>query len=227
MAAALISASITEGIVNGISDFVREGGWPAIFVLMAASAACIPIPSEVVMLFGGFAVADPGRAGAHAQLTMAAAIAAGTLGALVGSWVAYAIGYGGRIELIERHGRLLHISPAQIARAEQWFGRFGKATVFFGRFVPFVRAFVSLPAGVARMGIISFSVLTALASAIWAAALAYAGNALGSEWQSVRRGFEYVDYVVVAAIVLALVYAVVRRRRSVRATRAAALDATE
>lgn len=223
----MLSASITEGIVNGISDFVREGGWPAIFLLMAASAACIPVPSEVVMLFGGFAVADPGRAGAHAQLTMAAVLAAGLLGALVGSWVAYAVGYGGRIELLEKHGRLLHISPHQIGRAEQWFARFGEVTVFFGRFVPFVRSFVSLPAGVARMGIVRFSVLTAVASAIWAAALAYAGDALGSEWQTVRRGFEYVDYAVLAAIVLAVVYFVVRRRRSVRAMRAAALDAPE
>jgi membrane protein DedA with SNARE-associated domain len=227
MATVMISASITEGIVNAISDFVREGGWPAILLLMALSAACIPIPSEVVMLFGGFAVADPGRAGAHAALTMFAVIAAGLFGALAGSWIAYAIGYGGRIELLEKHGRRLHISAHQIGRAERWFARFGEPTVFFGRFIPFVRSFVSLPAGVARMSILRFTALTALASAIWAAALAYAGDALGSEWQSVRRGFEYVDYAILALLVLGIAYLLVRRLRSVRATRAAALDASE
>jgi len=206
----LILASVTEGLVNDISHLVREGGWPAILALMAASAACIPVPSEVVMLFAGFAVGDPGKA--HAHLSMAVVLAAGLGGSLLGSWLAYAVGRAGRLELLRSHGRYLHISAAQLERAERWFDRFGEPVVFFGRLVPFLRSFVSLPAGIARMGLVRFTALTALASALWVAALAYAGEALGSEWQSVRRGFEYVDYIVVAAIVVGIVYLVVRRR---------------
>jgi membrane protein DedA with SNARE-associated domain len=225
-----VSASITEGLVNSMAHFVRDGGLPAIFLLMAVSAACIPIPSEVVMLFAGFAVADPALSGASAHdhhLTMLGVIAAGLLGTLVGSWIAYGVGRAGRLELLERHGHLLHMGPAQIKRADDWFSRYGDATVLFGRLVPLVRAFVSLPAGVAKMGLARFTVLTVIGSAVWVAAFAYAGHALGSEWKTVRHGFEYVDYVVLALVILGAVYLVLRRRRSRRTPGAPAVDVVE
>lgn len=212
----LILASVTESVVNVTWHFVRDGGLPAVFVLMAIGSACIPIPSEVVMLFAGFAVADPGGSGAGAHgthLTMPGILLAGLLGTLVGSWVAYAVGRGGRLELLERHGHLLHMGPAQINRADRWFRRYGQPVVLFGRMVPLVRAFVSLPAGVARMPVARFTVLTVIGSIPWVLALGFAGHALGSDWTSVRRGFEYVDYAVVALVVVGVVYLVVRRRR--------------
>jgi membrane protein DedA with SNARE-associated domain len=225
----LLSASVTEGLVNSLAHLVRDGGLPAIFALMAVSAACIPIPSEVVMLFAGFAVADPlaSGAGQHHHLTMVGIVLAGLLGTVVGSWLAYAVGRGGRLELLERHGRLLHVGPAQIRRADAWFRRYGAATVLVGRVVPFVRAFVSLPAGVARMRLVPFTVLTAIGSGVWVLALAFAGDALGSEWKTVRRGFEYVDYVVLALIVVGIGYAWLHRRRARRSDTAPAPGAGE
>lgn len=208
----LVLASITESIVNATWHFVRDAGLPGIFVLMAVGSACIPIPSEVVMLFAGFAVADPGSSHAHHHLTMPGVVLAGLLGTLVGSWVAYGVGRGGRLELLERHGHLVHMGPAQIDRADRWFQRYGDPAVLFGRMVPLVRAFVSLPAGVARMPIVRFTVLTTIGSIPWVVALAFAGHALGGDWTSVRKGFEYFDYVLLAALLGAIVYAVVRRR---------------
>jgi membrane protein DedA with SNARE-associated domain len=213
----LVLASISESLVNATRDFVRDGGLPAIFLLMALGSACIPIPSEVVMLFAGFAVADPGSSGAHHHLTMVGVVLVGLLGTLVGSWVAYAVGRGGRLELFERHGHLVHMGPAQIDRADRWFQRYGQPTVLFGRMIPLVRAFVSLPAGIARMPLGRFTVLTTIGSIPWVLALALLGHALGSEWTTVRKAFEYVDYVVLAAAVLGVVYLVVRRRASRRA----------
>jgi membrane protein DedA with SNARE-associated domain len=212
----LVLASISESLVNATRDFVREGGLPAIFLLMALGSACIPIPSEVVMLFAGFAVADPGSSGAQHHLTMLGVILAGLLGTLVGSWIAYAVGRGGRLELFERHGHHVHMGPAQIDRADRWFQRHGQPVVLFGRMVPLVRAFVSLPAGVARMPIVRFTLLTILGSIPWVLALAYAGHALGGEWTTVRKAFEYVDYVVVALVVVGLVYLGIRRRAAAR-----------
>ena len=180
---------------------------------MAIGSACIPIPSEVVMLFAGFAVADPGQSASHHHMTMLGIVLAGLLGTMVGSWITYAIGRGGRLELLERHGSKLHMGPAQIERAERWFERYGEPVVFFGRMVPLVRAFVSLPAGVARMPFWRFTVLSFLGSMPWVVALAFAGHALGGDWTSVRKGFQYVDYVVLVLLVIGIAYAIVRWRR--------------
>jgi membrane protein DedA with SNARE-associated domain len=212
----LVLASISETLVNETSHLVRDGGLPVIFALMAVSSACIPIPSEVVLLFAGFAVADPGQSASHHHLTLLGVVLAGLLGTMVGSWLTYAIGRGGRLELFERHGAKLHMGPAQIERGDAWFQRHGEAAVLFGRVIPVVRAFVSLPAGVARMPLGRFTVFSLIGSLPWVIGLALAGHALGNDWTSVRKGFEYVDYVVVALVVIGVVYALVRWRRARR-----------
>src|SRR5579862_4177598 len=97
----LVLASISETIVNETAQLVREGGLPVIFVLMAAGSACIPIPSEVVLLFAGFAVADPGQSSSHHHLTLLGVVLASLLGTIVGSWIAYGVGRAGRLELFE------------------------------------------------------------------------------------------------------------------------------
>jgi membrane protein DedA with SNARE-associated domain len=208
----LVLASISESIVNETSRFVSEAGLPGIFVLMALSCACIPIPSEAVMLFAGFAVADPSQSGASHHMTMTGIVLAGLIGSMVGSWVAYAVGRGGRLELMERHGARFHMGPSQIERADRFFQRYGEPTVLFGRMVPLVRAFVSLPAGIARMPLGRFTVLSLIGTIPWVVALALAGHALGGDWKTVRKGFEYVDYAIVALVAVGIVYAVIRRR---------------
>ncbi len=212
MTHALVLASISETLVNEISHFVREAGLPGIFALMALSSACIPIPSEVVMLFAGFAVADPSQSGSSHHLTMTGIILTGLIGTMVGSWFAYAVGRGGRLELLERHGAKLHMGPAQIERADRFFKRYGEATVLFGRMIPLVRAFVSLPAGISKMPLGRFTVFSLIGTIPWVVALAFAGHALGSDWTSVRKGFEYVDYAIVVLAVAGIGYAVMRRR---------------
>lgn len=214
----LVLASVSESLVNSIAHFVRDAGLPGIFALMAISSACIPIPSEVVMLFAGFAVADPTQSAAHHHMTMTGVVLAGLLGTMVGSWIAYGIGRGGRLELFERHGAKLHMGPAQIQRADRFFQRYGEQTVLFGRMVPLVRAFVSLPAGVARMPLGRFTLFSLLGTIPWVLALAFAGHALGSDWTSVRKGFEYLDYVIVLLIIAGVVYTVMRRRSRPPAT---------
>jgi len=209
----LVLASISEALVNETSHFVRDGGLVGIFALMAISSACIPLPSEVVMLFAGFAVADPGQSAAQHHMTMTGVILAGLLGTMVGSWIAYGVGRGGRLELLERHGGRFHMGPSQIDRADRWFARYGEPTVLFGRLVPLVRAFVSLPAGVAKMPLGRFTVLSLIGAIPWVVALAFAGHALGSDWTSVRKVFEYIDYAIVVLAVVGIVYAIVRRRR--------------
>jgi membrane protein DedA with SNARE-associated domain len=209
----LVIASITQSIVDETAHFVRDAGLPGVFVLMAIGSACIPVPSEVVMLFAGFAVADPGQSAAHHHMTLPGIVLAGLLGTLAGSYVAYAVGRGGRLELVERHGARFHMGPAQIERADQIFRHYGEWAVLWGRVVPLIRAFVSLPAGVSKMKLGRFTLFTLIGATPWVLGLALAGEAVGSDWTKIRSGFEYVDYAIVALVVAGGVYWRVRRRR--------------
>jgi membrane protein DedA with SNARE-associated domain len=212
----LVVASISESLFNIAGHFVRDVGLPAVFVLMVAESACIPIPSEATMLFAGFAVADPGGSHAHHHLTLLGIVVAGVLGNLVGSWIAYAVGRAGRIELIERHGHWLHLKPSHIEWADRWFARYGAPAIFFSRMVPVIRTFISLPAGVAKMPFVRFTLLTLAGCVPWVLGLALAGESVGNNWKSVRKGFDYVDYTIVALVVIGVVYWVARRRRERR-----------
>ncbi|HEY4451846.1 MAG TPA: DedA family protein [Solirubrobacteraceae bacterium] len=213
----LVVASISESLVNIAWHFVRDAGLPAVFVLMVAESACIPIPSEATMLFAGFAVANPGGSHAHHHLTLAGIVIAGVLGNLVGSWISYGVGRAGRLELVERHGHWLHLKPSHIAWADRWFARYGAPAIFFSRMLPIIRTFISLPAGIARMPLGRFTALTLAGCVPWVLGLALAGEAVGHSWTSTRKGFDYADYVIVALVVLGVIYAVLRRWRGRRA----------
>src|SRR4029078_6414586 len=144
-------------------------GLPGIFLLMVAESACIPIPSEATFLFAGFNVAE-------GHYSLAAVVATGTAANLVGSWIAYAVGYYGRIDILEKHGRKLHIKPSHLQWADRWFQRHGDATVFFTRMLPVIRTFISLPAGVARMPFWRFTVFTVAGCLPGVFLLAFAGG---------------------------------------------------
>jgi membrane protein DedA with SNARE-associated domain len=211
----LVLASITESLANFATDVVDKIGLAGVFVLMTLESACIPIPSEATMLFAGFNVA-------RGEYSLIAATLVGASANLVGSWIAYGVGYFGRIELVERHGRKLHISPKHLATADRWFAEHGEATVFFTRMLPIIRTFISLPAGVARMNFLRFSIFTFLGCLPWVFALTLIGKEAGANWEDWKDRLHYVDYAVAALIVVAVVYYVVRWRRNRAAGRVAA-----
>jgi membrane protein DedA with SNARE-associated domain len=208
--ALLTTASITDSIVDLATDVIGDLGTAGIFLLMLLDSACIPTSSEAIMLFAGFKVAE-------GRFTMLEIVVAGVAGNVVGSWIAYGLGYFGRIELIERHGkwlRWLHITPKHIAWADRWFERYGGSTVFFSRMLPVIRTFISLPAGVARMPFWKFTILSTAGIIPWVLAFGYAGKQLGSRWDEWQQRLHYVDYAIVAAIVIGIAYLLLRRRRT-------------
>src|SRR3954469_11969528 len=140
----LYIASITDKLVEFATNVVGDLGLAGIALLMVPESACIPIPSEATMLLAGYNVST------H-RYSLVAAVAVGVAANVVGSWIAYAVGYYGRLELLEKHGRKLHITPAHLQWAERWFEKYGAAAVFFSRMLPIIRTFISFPAGVARM----------------------------------------------------------------------------
>jgi membrane protein DedA with SNARE-associated domain len=202
-------ASVTDffldPIVNWGTDFISATGLPAVFVLMALESACLPVPSEAIMLFAGASVAA-------GDLTLFGVIAAGVLGNLVGSWAAYAVGYYGRIDLLEKN-RLIHLPPRYLKWADDWFARYGDATIFFSRMLPIIRTFISLPAGVAKMPFWRFTILTTLGCIPWVTMLALIGKSVGDNWEEWRDHLHYLDYLVVLAVVALGVYLLVRRMR--------------
>ena len=198
------TASITAGLPDFAVRVVGDIGLAGVFVLMLLDGCCIPIPSEATLLFAGFGVSQ-GRYG------LVAVVIAGTLGNLIGSQLAYALGAWGVSG--HRAGRGGFHRTA-IARSQSWFDRYGRRSVFFGRLVPLVRTFISLPAGMARMPFGQFTLLTVLGCIPWVLGLAALGQAVGSNWKQWKDHLSYVDYAVVAVIVgAAVLWLVIRLRR--------------
>jgi membrane protein DedA with SNARE-associated domain len=202
----LVQASITDPLVQFAVDVIDKLGLPGIFALMVAESACIPIPSEATMLFAGFNVSE-------GEYSLFAVTVVGTFANLVGSWIAYAVGYFGRIDILEKHGAKLHIKASHLAWADRWFAKYGDATVFFTRMLPIIRTFISLPAGVAKMPFWRFSLLSVLGCAPWVFMLAFIGKQVGANWEQWKDSLHYVDYAVAACIVIGAVYLFVRYRR--------------
>src|SRR5215210_2045184 len=201
----LVLLSITDPLVNFATDVVEEIGLLGVFVLMLLESACIPIPSEATMLFAGFNVAN-------GEYSLFAAVAVGSVANLVGSWIAYAVGYYGRVDILEKHGKKLHIKQSHLATADRWFERHGDATVFFTRMLPIVRTFISLPAGVARMPFWRFSLFTIAGCVPWVLLLTFIGKQAGDNWEKWKDSLHYVDYAVLAAIAIGIVWLVIRSR---------------
>jgi membrane protein DedA with SNARE-associated domain len=217
---------VLAALTDLVTEQIARYGYLAIFLLMLLGSACIPIPSEVVMLFGG-AIASAGFAeevlsGPEHHVGLVAVMVVGVIGSLIGSWLAYWAGAVGGRPLIDRWGRYLLLRPHEVDRAHDWFERHGQGAVFFARLIPLVRAFISLPAGVARMNFSRFTVYTLLGIVPWTVGLALAGYALGENWKVVERVALPLSIVVGIVTLAALGRWIVRRRRALRAEAAPA-----
>jgi membrane protein DedA with SNARE-associated domain len=216
IAAALVLASVTDKLAEFATNVVGDLGLPGIFLLMVPESACIPIPSEATMLFAGFNVSE-------GKYSLFAAVAVGSIANLVGSWIAYGVGYYGRLELLDRY-KVFHVKPEHLALTERWFERYGSWAVFFSRMLPIVRTFISLPAGVARMPFWKFSVLTLAGCVPWILMLTLVGKAARDNWSDWKDRLHYVDYGVAVIIVLGVIWLALRWWRGRRA-RSVATDA--
>jgi membrane protein DedA with SNARE-associated domain len=192
-------------------------GYAGVVVAMAIESAAIPLPSELILPFAGWAVSR----GLTEPLTGApwtywGAVAAGVVGNTAGSLVAYYVGrYGGR-PFLERWGRYVLISPHDLDLADRWFARWGDATVFFSRMLPIVRTFISVPAGIARMPLWRFLVFSIVGAVPWVMLLVWGGTVLGDNWLELKRRLAGLDYAVAAALLLLValfVWRHVRRRQ--------------
>ncbi len=200
-----------EAFVEGFA----KHGYLAVFLLMLAETIFPPIPSEVTMPFAGF-LASPDRPLDAIQLNFFAVALAGVLGNVVGSWFWYGVGWKlGRAPL-DRYGKFVGVTSADIDKVELWWSRQGTKAVLFGRLIPMVRAFISLPAGIERMPAGRFTLFSALGFLPWVFALTAVGYLLGDNWNSLVGELNLFSYVIVGLIVVAAAVFLIRRRRAAR-----------
>jgi len=186
-------------VIQSIKNFIDAVGYPGIFFLMTLESMALPIPSEVIMTFGGWLAYD-------GRLDLFWVGMAGTLGCLAGSVIAYKAGeYGGRA-FIKRYGKHIFLKESSVDRAEAWFAKHGQWAVFGSRLLPVVRTFISIPAGIAEMRFSNFVILTFLGSMIWCYALTYSGYYLGKNYNSLNSYFNILVTVVLVAVGFILIY---------------------
>jgi membrane protein DedA with SNARE-associated domain len=220
---------VLASISSSLTSQIASHGVYAVFVLMLIDAV-FPAASELVMLYAG-AVATGALGASHVALFGAtigfgfgaylAMALAGSLGYLVGALIGWWIGYRGGRPFLERHGRWLHIPPERLDRAERWFDRWGNVGVLVGRLTPVVRSFVSIPAGVFRLPLGPYTLLTAAGSAVWAFGIAGAGYGLGSSYERFHHAFRFADYAIVAGVLVLAAYLLYRWRQAATVRRRA------
>ena len=190
---------ITEFLAQYITAFIDKTGYISVFVLMVMESMIFPIPSEAVMPFAGFLIAE-------AKFTFTLVIAVSTLGSIVGSLLSYWIGLYGGQPFIERYGRFFLLDREDLAATERFFKKYGNATIFISRFIPVVRHLISLPAGMGRMNLVRFSIYTIIGAGLWNAFLTVCGFYLRKNWEVVMQYSRIVDIAVLAILVFGIAF---------------------
>lgn len=198
-----------------IINFISSLGYFGIFILMTLESALIPIPSEVTMPFSGSLVV-------LGHFNFWIVILVGTLGNLVGSLLAYALGAWGQEavvrKVIVKYGKYFLISEHEYDHSERWFRNHGELIVFISRILPVLRTFISLPAGVAKMNLVRFTVYTVVGSFIWSYILTSIGVTLGNNWKSLEVYFRKFDVIIVVALIIMIIWYVRRKLKHLKHT---------
>lgn len=191
--------TITKFLLENLTSLISAYGVWAVFVLMTAESALIPIPSEITMTFAGFLA---GRGVLNFWLVVFVGTFANLVGSLLAYWLGYAKGEDWVRFAIKKWGKWLLIREQEYDKAEEWFIRYGQAVTFTSRLLPIVRTFISLPAGIAKMNLIYFSILTFIGSFLWSGFLAWIGLKLGENWLSVEPYFRKFQFLIIGAGIL-------------------------
>ena len=192
---------------------MEQFGYLGVAFLIMIENLFPPIPSEVILTFGGFMTTTT-------ELNIPLMIVAASVGAVVGAAILYGIGTLLDVErldkIVDKYGNILRITHADIHKADSWFDRYGFWTVFFCRFVPLIRSLISLPAGMANMNFGLFLLFTTVGTVIWNTVLIYLGAAVGSQWETIVHYMDIysnVAYVILGIIGIAVIIWYIRKRK--------------
>lgn len=195
-----------------IKEFIEQYGYWGVFLLIALENIFPPIPSEVILTFGGYMTAQT-------NLTVQGVIAASTVGSVFGALILYQLGAVLNVNklevVVERYGRFLRLTKEDLYRADAWFDKYGVWTVFFCRFIPLIRSLISIPAGMAKMNFWLFISFTTLGTILWNALLINLGARLGQNWEVIgERMDKYSNYLYLIFAILLIFIIIWKRKRS-------------
>lgn len=190
---------IVEAISQVIINFIDKIGYLGLFILMTLESTIAPIPSEIVMPFSGFLISEQ-------RFTLLGVAFISTLGTVTGSSLSYWMGKQGGNNLVKKFGKYIFLHEQDLLWTEQWFNKHGEKTIFISRFIPVVRHFISIPAGIARMNKFHFLLYTFLGGFIWNTFLACMGIILKNNWELVHEYSQPLDIIFVIILALALIY---------------------
>ncbi|MCS6964315.1 DedA family protein [Thermoflexus sp.] len=206
--------ALEHQLVLFLQNLFQWMGWGGAAIVMALESANIPIPSEVTMPLAGWMLVQA-RGGTLLQAALAGGWYGG-LGCTLGSLLSYGMGYYGGRPFLFRYGRYLLISPRDLEAADRWFVRWGMWATFISRLLPIVRTFISFPAGVTRIPIFPFALLSFVGSFIWCAGLAMGGYLFGQHWEELRRIMRPFDIPIAFALLGGFAYYLYRHIRHAR-----------
>jgi len=184
---------VAEYLLEIIVNFIAGAGYAGIAVLMALESMIFPVPSEAVMPFAGFLIAD-------GKFSFAGVVFFSTLGSLIGSLISYYLGRRFGKSFVNVYGKYFFLNKHHLDLTEKYFKKRGEITVFICRFIPVVRHLISIPAGIGRMNIIKFSIYTTIGAGIWNAFLTYVGFALKNNWQDVLKYSSVIDVAIIICL---------------------------
>jgi len=200
---------ITEWIARTATLFIGSTGYASVFVLMIMESMILPVPSEAVMPFAGFLIAE-------GKFTFLGVIFFSTLGSITGSLISYYIGAWGGKPLIERYGKYILVTHEDLEKTERFFAKRGELTIFISRFIPVIRHLISIPAGIAKMNLLKFSIYTVIGAGMWNTILTVIGFYLKENWQKIMQFSHVVDIFVViilAGVVGYFIYSHLKRKK--------------
>ncbi|MEK3732163.1 DedA family protein [Paenibacillus sp. FSL M8-0334] len=198
---------------NWITDIMEQFGYIGVFLMIALENIFPPIPSEIILTFGGFMTT-------YTSMTVPGVVAAATLGSVVGAVILYGIGRLLDVErlekIVERWGHILRVKKEDIRKADAWFDKYGYWTVLFGRMVPLIRSLISIPAGMSNMKFGMFLLFTTIGTLIWNVILVTVGAMLGESWEDIvafMDVYSHLTYAVIAVALVVLLFLFFRKRK--------------
>jgi len=199
---------MTLTLITTITSFISAGGYPALLLLTFLDSTVLPVPNEAIMPFAGFLIFS-------GRFSFFGVLLTSTVGAVLGASTSYFIGFYGATPFVQRFGKYLRVTEADLNKTNTFFACYGEKIILVSRFIPVVRQFISIPAGAAKMSFSKFCLFTAIGSLLWNSIIVWFGYTLGANWETLNKYTKYFDIAIIGAVVLFIFFLFWKKRNKI------------